>query len=65
MAMAHTVDADLVRRWIRDTGATAMVHDWGSSEQELRKQAEGHMDTQAEAGRTLLQRFVGIAGPVS
>ena len=60
--MAQTVDADIVRRWLRDIGPAAMMQDWGSSEEELLKQAERHMEAQAQAGRNLVQRFVGIAG---
>ncbi len=59
------VDADIVRRWIRDIGPAAMVQDWGSSEEELLDQAERHMEAQAEAGRNLVRRFAGIGELVS
>lgn len=55
------VDAEMLARWCTDTGAQAMVDDWGIAIDELMAQASEHLETQNRAGRRLFGRFLEIA----
>jgi GMP synthase (glutamine-hydrolysing) len=54
------VDRDIVSGWAQDIGPEGMAGEWGITTEELLRQTDAHLSTQASGGRELMQSFLNL-----